>query len=446
MLDRLRNRLGMGSATSQRHVTRREQEHRQRQILLILTGAAAVVVILALVIGAVYQYYWFPRQTVATVNGSKIRKVDYIKLRQYLVRQEIARTAQQLQNATQDTGPQLQATLETLQAELNDLENNRVNAHPETVEMMIEDRLIVENLTSLGIMINDAEVSEFALQILSPAPLGSPTPTLEIDPTAMVWATATTEAFEVQITQTVAALSTSFVQQTAESEEAEGEGEPTGTPEPEETAEPDETAEPSPTIAPTATMTPEDARRSAELNYEALETNFLKPSGMSRGDFERLVVEPALARQRAQEQLASGVETRADQAHLAHILVATEEAAREVLNRLEDEAFEDVAREVSIDTQSASRGGDLGWGTRNTYVDEFAEAAFALEPGEISEPVQSQFGWHIIQMLEFEEDRPLTVDALNQERNVAFARWVQGLLDSADIETDVTLPSQSAEG
>lgn len=443
MLDRLRNRLGLGSASSQRHMTRREQEHRQRQILILLTSVAAVVVILALVIGAVYQYYWFPRQTVAAVNGSEIRQVDYIKLRQYLVRQEIARVAQQLQGAQAETGPQLQATIEELQAELDDLENNRVNPHPETVEMMIEDRLVVENLSSLGIMINDAEVTEFALEILAPAPLGSPTPTVAVDPTALVWATATTEAFDVQITQTVAALSTSFVQQTAEAGESETEGEPTGTAVPEGTPEAEETAEPTATFEPTPTMSPDDARRSAEANYEALENNFLEPSGMSRGDFERLIVEPALARQRAQEQLATGVEPRADQAHLSHILVATEEAAQEVMNRLEDEEFSDLASEVSIDTQSAARGGDLGWGTANTYVDEFSEAAFALEPGEISEPVQSQFGWHIIMMIDFEEDRPLTVDALNQERTVAFSRWVQGLLDSADIETDVTLPSQT---
>lgn len=443
MLDRLRNRLGIGSASSQRHMTRREQEHRQRQILILLTGAAAVVVILALVIGAVYQYYWFPRQTIAEVNGSEIRQVDYIKLRQYLVRQEIARVAQQLQGAQAETGPQLQATLEALQSELNDLENNRVNPNPETVEMMIEDRLIVDNLSSLGIMINDAEVSEFALQILAPAPLGEPSPTLAVDPTALVWATATTEAFEVQITQTVEALSTSFVQQTAESEDAESEGDATGTPVPEETPATEEAEEPTATIPPTATITPDDARLSALANYDALYTNFLEPSGMSRGDFERLIVEPALARQRAQEQLSAGVETRGPQAHLAHILVATEEAAQEVVNRLEDEEFEDVATEVSVDTQSAARGGDLGWGTPNTYVDEFSAAAFELEPGETSEPVQSQFGWHIIRMIDFDEDRPLTVDALNQERNVVFSRWVQDLLDNADIETDVTLPSQT---
>jgi len=89
-----------------------------------------------------------------------------------------------------------------------------------------------------------------------------------------------------------------------------------------------------------------------------------------------------------------------------HILVPTEGEAQEAASRIaEGEAFEDVAAELSQDPGSAERGGDLGFFTRDRMVAPFAEAAFALEPGQVSGPVQSQFGWHVIQVEE-RRDRP----------------------------------------
>ena len=83
--------------------------------------------------------------------------------------------------------------------------------------------------------------------------------------------------------------------------------------------------------------------------------------------------------------------------HARHILVATEGDAQAALKRIKGgEDFAKVAKEVSKDT--GSDGGDLGWFTKDRMVPEFADAAFKLEPGQISDPVKSQFGWHIIQV------------------------------------------------
>ena len=83
-----------------------------------------------------------------------------------------------------------------------------------------------------------------------------------------------------------------------------------------------------------------------------------------------------------------------------HILVPTEAEARIALKRVRDgEDFAKVATEVSKDP--GSQGGELGWFTKNQMVPEFADAAFALAPNQISEPVKSQFGWHVIKV----EDR-----------------------------------------
>ncbi|MFT4099210.1 MAG: peptidylprolyl isomerase [Rhodoblastus sp.] len=86
--------------------------------------------------------------------------------------------------------------------------------------------------------------------------------------------------------------------------------------------------------------------------------------------------------------------------HARHILVPTEDEAKAALARVKGgEDFAKVATEVSKDP--GSKGGDLGWFTKDRMVPEFAEAAFKLEkPGDISEPVKSQFGWHVIKLEE----------------------------------------------
>lgn len=89
-----------------------------------------------------------------------------------------------------------------------------------------------------------------------------------------------------------------------------------------------------------------------------------------------------------------------------HILVETEEKAKEVLTKLKAGGdFAALAKAESKDPGSAD-GGDLGYFTKNEMVAEFAEAAFKLEKGALSEPVKTQFGWHIIKV-EDKRDKPI---------------------------------------
>ncbi|WP_108667900.1 peptidylprolyl isomerase [Euzebya rosea] len=82
---------------------------------------------------------------------------------------------------------------------------------------------------------------------------------------------------------------------------------------------------------------------------------------------------------------------------VAHILVETEDEALDVIAELEDGAdFEALALERSLDTGSAQQGGVVGQLTPGAFVEPFELAASDLEPGEISEPVETQFGWHVI--------------------------------------------------
>jgi foldase protein PrsA len=89
-----------------------------------------------------------------------------------------------------------------------------------------------------------------------------------------------------------------------------------------------------------------------------------------------------------------------------HILVADEKTANEVKKKLDGGAkFEDVAKEYSTDTASAQNGGDLGWFGAGKMDPDFEKAAYALKVNEISPPVKTQFGYHIIQLTDKKEKK-----------------------------------------
>jgi peptidyl-prolyl cis-trans isomerase C len=85
----------------------------------------------------------------------------------------------------------------------------------------------------------------------------------------------------------------------------------------------------------------------------------------------------------------------------SHILVQKQSEALTVLERLnKGETFANLARELSIDRGSAKRGGDLGYFGRGMMVRPFEDAAFKLEKGQTSEPIKTEFGYHIIKRLD----------------------------------------------
>jgi peptidyl-prolyl cis-trans isomerase C len=90
-----------------------------------------------------------------------------------------------------------------------------------------------------------------------------------------------------------------------------------------------------------------------------------------------------------------------------HILVESEDDAKKAYQRVKGgEDFAKVAEELSKDPGSKAEGGDLGFFSKDRMVEPFAETAFKLEPGQIAEPVKSQFGWHVIK-LEEKRNKPV---------------------------------------
>ncbi|HWC91598.1 MAG TPA: peptidylprolyl isomerase, partial [Pseudolabrys sp.] len=103
------------------------------------------------------------------------------------------------------------------------------------------------------------------------------------------------------------------------------------------------------------------------------------------------------------------------------------------------EDFEKVAKEVTEDPSGKANGGDLGYFTKDQMVPEFAEAAFKLNKGDISEPVKTQFGWHVIKVEDSRVKPPPTFDEVkpqieNYVTRKAQAELVQKLRAEAKIE------------
>ena len=140
--------------------------------------------------------------------------------------------------------------------------------------------------------------------------------------------------------------------------------------------------------------------------------------------------------------------------HARHILVATEPFAQKIVARLDKgEKFDALAKQESMDS-SKGNGGDLGWFTPDRMVPQFSGALMALKPGEYThKPIQTQYGWHVIQLLDTRELTPPPFDQVRQRleqvvQNKKFRGYSDELMHAAKIEKLLDKPAagQAAGG
>jgi len=96
---------------------------------------------------------------------------------------------------------------------------------------------------------------------------------------------------------------------------------------------------------------------------------------------------------------------------VSHILVPTEDEAKALVKRVKKESFSKVAKQKSQDPGSKDKGGDLGWTVPSNFVQPFGAAIITLQKGQISAPVQTQYGWHVIKL---EDTRELKVPTFEE--------------------------------
>jgi foldase protein PrsA len=139
-----------------------------------------------------------------------------------------------------------------------------------------------------------------------------------------------------------------------------------------------------------------------------------------------------------------------------HILVRSEVEAKDVLDRIKKgEPFEKLAREVSIDSASVPKGGELDFFRYGEMVPEFSKAAYALKPGEVSEAVRSPFGFHVIKAMDRKKGTAMKLDDVREQlrrkladerRGQRFQEWIKELQASAKITREESLLPVGQQG
>lgn len=431
------NESGKKPVLHKKHVARLEREQQQTRLILYVFFGILGVVALLLIYGWLDVNYLQLNRAVAQVGEAKITSRDF-EARVRLRRQQLIDNYIQYQQYQQYFGMDMTSQLQSIQGQLD---------APETLGQTILDELIDEQIIRLeaekrGITINDEELNKRIESGFNFYPDGSPTPTatpttfaLPTEPDLSEFITATPDVTATPLTPlTPEATPTASSQPTAEG----GSAVATSTLEPTATGTATLTPTATPTAGPTSTPLPTATPFTRE-GYEELlkKTNEnLSEYGLSE-TYIRTFFENQILREQLEEIIAVDVPKVATELRARHILVADEVTAKDIIEKLKNGAdFAELAREFSTDTGSGAQGGDLGWFGKNQMVPEFETAAYALEnPGDFTlEPVQSQFGYHIIQLMG-KRELPLSDSDYKLAQDVEFRKWLDAAREEYAVET-----------
>jgi hypothetical protein len=209
---------------------------------------------------------------------------------------------------------------------------------------------------------------------------------------------------------------------------------PQPTPTSSPTAAPDATPTSTPVGTPTPRPTATPAPTLTDTRYTPLRQELLTAMGVSEEQYRR-EVESELYEERLRAALGNEVSATQEQVRARHIVLKSEEEARATLQQLRAGAdFVEVAKVSSQDALTKDLGGDLDWLPRKGFDPAFDQAAFALQPGELSEPVQTTAGWEVIQVLERAAARPVEQSLLEQLRRRKYGEWQGVAVGSPEIE------------
>lgn len=391
---------------TKKHIARLERERQQVRLIRAIAVSGILVVVILLAYGYLNLNVFQLQKPVAEVNGEAIttrawqervrfQRVNLLNLyNTYLFYQ---------QNFGMDTSQQQQEVTFYLQS-------------PETlgqqiIDQMIDEALIRQEAEKRDITVSEEEIQKEIQNEYGFFPNGTPTPT--VTPTEFLTPTFSPEQLTIY-------PATSIPTEAPTSTVA-----PTNTPDRSVTQTPTATAAPpTPTFVPelaTATATPFTEEGFKEQYATTLDE--FKSYNVSEATL-RSVYKNKLLRAKLLEDIAKDVPRTEEQVWARHILVENERELGIVRSLLASGwDFAEVAKKYSKDTGSGAAGGDLGWAPRSKYVTEFADAAFSQKIGEIGEPVKSEFGYHIIQVIDRQE-RPLDATAYEQKREAALTDWL----------------------
>jgi len=406
---------------------------------LITIGVIVGVSVLILVIALVYENLVRPREAVSVVEGEEITTSEFEERVRFL-RWETGQQIRQLYALTGDIN-----TVSQYASQLS----NPLSIGSQVLDEMEEEILIEKEAKARGITIDEAavdkRVDEYIAQsyglTLPGAPTATPTTVPTVTPTPLVSPTPTIEP------------SPTIPPATATPAEGAAEAEAEATEEP---AASDATPEVEPTVvaSPTATATlpPADVQATLDRAAEDYLASAQDGAGVDRDAIREVFYYDAL-RTALMDAMSVDAPTEELQVRVRHILIAfdpdntgqglppTEEQrtaaeakANDIMAALQNgEPFANLARAESDDTGSAQNGGELDWQSPDGFVAAFADTVKTADLGQIVGPVETEYGYHIIQVLG-REVRALTDAQINERRSQIFSDWLAERKAAANIE------------
>ena len=429
--------------------SRAEREHRARQWVMYTIAGVIGISLIVLLYAVFNEQVLRPRQAITTVNGTEISTNDYqerVRLTRWL-------TADQIRDLYALTGGNVDYIQQLAGEQINNLRYPSLMGG-QVMDEMEEEIILDKAAREFGVTVDSAaveqEVEDYMASrvgLVSPD-ADTPTPTVEptITPTPLVSPTPTNTPLP-----TATATLEPTAEVTAEPTLEATSDVPTVTPGPSLT--PTATLEPTLSPTPTATLEPDMIR--ATLSKE--EDRFFD-TATDKSDADRDVVRDVFYYQALRtamvEYMGKDVPAEELQVNARHILIAfnpdvpagqtpppaTDEQktaakakADEVMLALQNgEPFADLAKAASNDTGSGAEGGELGWSSPDTYTPAFKDAVLNAEIGQIVGPVETEFGYHIIQV-HAREVRELTPSQLSTARSEAYQTWLDEQKAAADI-------------
>lgn len=404
-------------------MSRREKE--QQKTLYLGLGLIVALVVIVLAIGLAQTFIIEPNSPVGSVNGQEITTAEYqdrVRYERFMLEDQYQQIVQEIQNLPPaDQADQFSEFMRNQYEQLaNQVLQQRSMVDRQTLDTMITEQLVQTEANNRGLTVTEDEVTESINRLLAGRRGGLTAAAAQETSTAVANASATAALWTPTPTFTPSPTLTST----------------------QATTQPVATPANTPTLAPTATpniISPDDLG----ADYANWIKTVTDQAGISEAQY-RSYIEKMLLTQKLRDALGEETPKTAEQANARHILVETEDEAKDVIARLKaGEDFAALAEELSQDTGSAANGGELGFAPQGRFVEPFDEAVFSLPIGEISDPVETQFGWHVIEVLAREE-RELSPADYAQEQRAAFNNWVSQARQNAQIE-DTWTPDKAPE-
>lgn len=435
-----RNNRAIKSTTNpvaeRRAQTRKQREEARQRLVLQVTGVAIGLALLVALGGAIYQFLWLPNQTVAQVNSATLSRNGYWEERRLALARDVVQNLQLVEMFSgQEFADQFRSQPAIANQQIQTLKSSELDQA--TLSNWRDTQLTEQGAAAMNIMVNDDEVAQLIVERLGEF---LPPPKLDLSQT-----TATPEPS----------------------------AEPTSDP-----AAAAEQAEVSPTIAPTSTPKPTPSIQEAqadlprvmsEINsrFREIVALYSQEPALTQDDFQKALMaqyRKELLQTKIKEQLVPetgfSASTEPTSLSASQILLKVEvpegasdadkdklfnerlAEAQKIVQELRNGGdFAELAAQYSEDEGSKENGGALGSFSPDGinengahYAPEFVAAANALEVDQISEPVRTQFGWHIIKLTN--RVVPSVEEQLSSARTKAFDEWMAQQRSQASIKIE----------